>query len=680
MLQSENEIGCNLNLSYDYIFAGVGTSASLLLLELHKRNLLHNLNILLIDPDNKTKNDKTFCFWSKASDTIQESLADLISHSWSTVEIDSTDKRSINPLQYHHVSSLDLYAKIQELTNQYNWQRTVAPVESVSSDDLGSFILVNDKKIRAQKIFDSRTPKFEEAAINEVHLYQSFIGWEIETSEPQQDKDAVRLMDFNVEQSGFTQFMYLLPFSKNRFLVELTRFGSQIIPETDAMHLLEKYIGNHFGNYSILSTEKGCIPMSNCRISNEQHQDVVLLGARNYRIKPSTGYAFKNMYSHAFEIADSIEKAKKEINFQQPKSSIIKKRFAFYDSLLLLILKDKPLVGKKIFSQLFQKADTQKVLEFLDEQTKVKDEIALFAKLPWAPFLGALFQKLSNSSSFRPLILLFYAFILSFLGNGTLLQSTIGYGFLLLGLIVVGIPHGAVDHLVESGNWQSKKVPLFILKYLGLAGLMGLFWYWFTDYALLVFILYSAWHFGQADGVHWKFKTITSFLWGASLLLYILGTHQEETNAILQTISAAELAFSLPYYSILPWLLWALIYKKPALAITAMWLMLATQLPLLMAFGLYFIGQHSVTSWKHLSIALKQSNRSIWLHSLPFQVGAWSILALFIFLWPANENYNLQSLNKFGVFFVFISCISFPHVLTMNMLYGRKRKNENLFV
>jgi hypothetical protein len=91
-------------------------------------------------------------------------------------------------------------------------------------------------------------------------------------------------------------------------------------------------------------------------------------------------------------------------------------------------------------------------------------------------------------------------------------------------------------------------------------------------------------------------------------------------------------------------------------------------------FGLYFIGQHSVTSWKHISSALNQSNRSIWLHSLPFQLGAWLILALFIFFWPTDGIYNLPVLNKFGVFFIFISCISFPHVITMNMLYGTKTK------
>jgi Brp/Blh family beta-carotene 15,15'-monooxygenase len=455
----------------------------------------------------------------------------------------------------------------------------------------------------------------------------------------------------------------------------LTRFGSELLEETDANKLLEKYIGNDFGEFKILSTERGCIPMSNCKITNEHHENVMLLGARNYRIKPSTGYAFKNMYKHAFEIAESIENnTSKSIKAEKQKTSFSKSRFAFYDALLLTILKEKPQSGKKIFSELFKKANTFKVLEFLDEKSKILDEISLFSKLPWAPFLWALHQKVINSKSFRPLILLLFTSILLLLGRESVVQSVVGYGFLLVGLIAVGIPHGAVDHLIEIGKWESRKVPIFIVKYIALAALMGICWYFLADWALLVFLLYSAWHFGQADGELWKLNSAISFLWGAFLLVFILGTHTNETNAILQSIGANAFAFSLPYWIVSPWLIWALMQKKYAFTVTILWLTLATQLPLLLAFGLYFIGQHSVTSWKHISIALNQSNRSIWLHSLPFQVGAWLILALFIFLWPTDGIYNFEMLDKFGVFFIFISCISFPHVITMNMLYGTKTK------
>ena len=671
MLQGENEI--TYSLEYDYIFSGVGTSASLLLLELHRRNLLSNLKVLIIDPDDKTKNDKTFCFWAHENESIYDALSEIITHSWNTIEIEHSDKRSINPLKYHHVSSLDLYSKVQELIKLYEWKRIIAPVEHISSDNLGPFLFVDDKQIRASKIFDSRTPKFEKAAPNEVHLFQSFIGWEIETLSDIENKEAVRLMDFNVEQSDFTQFMYLLPFSKNRFLVELTRFGSEILNESEACKLLKKYIGNDFGKYKILSTERGCIPMSNCKIAHEHHENVILLGARNYRIKPSTGYAFKNMFNHANEIAESIETNTAENTLRKQKSSLLYNRFAFYDALLLLILKNKPQTGKKIFSVLFKKADTSKVLEFLDEESKITDEISLFSKLPWTPFLWALYQKISKNNSFRPLVLLLFSILLSLFGHESMLQSVLGYGFLLVGLIAVGIPHGAVDHLIEIGKWESRKVPMFIIKYLMLSALMGICWYFFADAALLIFILYSAWHFGQADGELWKFNRAISFLWGAFLLLYILGTHTVETNTILQSIGATEFLFSLPSWIVFPWLIWSLIQKKYAFTITLLWLSVSTQLPLLLAFGLYFIGQHSLTSWKHISTTLNQSNRNIWFHSLPFQIGAWLILIAFFYLWPTEGLYNFEMLDKFGIFFIFISCISFPHVITMNMLYGAKK-------
>lgn len=45
--------------TYDYIFAGYGAAASLLILQLHNKNLLGKLNILIVDPERKNKNDKT---------------------------------------------------------------------------------------------------------------------------------------------------------------------------------------------------------------------------------------------------------------------------------------------------------------------------------------------------------------------------------------------------------------------------------------------------------------------------------------------------------------------------------------------------------------------------------------------------------------------------------------------
>jgi hypothetical protein len=146
------------------------------------------------------------------------------------------------------------------------------------------------------------------------------------------------------------------------------------------------------------------------------------------------------------------------------------------------------------------------------------------------------------------------------------------------------------------------------------------------------------WHFGQADGKIWNFSAGTSFLWGSSVLLYILGTHSKETNTILSSIGSAPLEFEVPVLALIPWLLWGIYYKKSSLLLTLIWLTLASQIPLLFAFGIYFIGQHSITGWKHVKAHLHVNSKNIWLQSLPFHAGAWLIGALFYIFWPLQIN------------------------------------------
>jgi hypothetical protein len=54
---------------------------------------------------------------------------------------------------------------------------------------------------------------------------------------------------------------------------------------------------------------------------------------------------------------------------------------------------------------------------------------------------------------------------------------------------------------------------------------------------IILFLIYSSWHFGQADAKVFGLSVTSSFLWGTSVLLYIVGTHQTETNQILAFIS-----------------------------------------------------------------------------------------------------------------------------------------------
>ena len=53
-------------------------------------------------------------------------------------------------------------------------------------------------------------------------LKQHFIGWTIETKSKSFDDNKITFMDFSVDQKDEIRFMYILPFSKNKALVEYT--------------------------------------------------------------------------------------------------------------------------------------------------------------------------------------------------------------------------------------------------------------------------------------------------------------------------------------------------------------------------------------------------------------------------------------------------------------------------
>lgn len=665
---SENNVSA---CEYDYVFCGTGASASLLLLELHQNNLLQHANVLLIDPDKKDKRDKTFCFWADADDPISVDLKSLISHTWDHVALAGEEIEPIWPMRYNHISSIDLYNQVHRLTQQYQWHKINTCADEVGSDEQGPFVCCNGEKIRAKYIFDSRPPIYHPPQEGETHISQSFVGWMIETEQEIKKPNAFRFMDFQIEQQGSTQFVYVLPFSARKALVEVTRFGAETINHTQAENLLADYIQRNFGAYTVADVETGCIPMSNTVIESNAVSGIVLLGARNYHIKPSTGYAFKNMYYHARNIASAIKHNKPvELLNKTHVNAHHHGRHSFYDGLLLDILKNKPQEGKRIFEALLAKVDTKKILNFLDEKTGIATDISIFSQLPWQPFISTLLSRSFVYPWFRPLLLTLMTCLLVLAGNYSAIQNHLAYGLFFAGLVAVGIPHGAVDHLLETGKWNRKGAPVFIIRYLMLAAGMGLLWYALPGVALAVFLAYSSWHFGQADGKKWNFTESVSFLWGLSVLFYILGTHLQETNVILMSMGQVSLPFACSVWALLPWFLWALYHKQTSFFLTLCWLMLSSQLPLLIAFGIYFIGQHSLNGWQDIRRHLQLSHSRIWLHSVPFHAGAWLLLAGFLFLWPLAFPHN--DINQWAVFFVFIACISFPHTIYMNVVYRKK--------
>ncbi|MFM7727322.1 MAG: beta-carotene 15,15'-dioxygenase, Brp/Blh family, partial [Flavobacteriales bacterium] len=419
-----------------------------------------------------------------------------------------------------------------------------------------------------------------------------------------------------------------------------------------------------------LDDELGCIPMSNSVIQDTMISGVIQLGARNYSIKPSTGYAFKRMFYHAEEIATSLAEGKSPTTTNRSHREAFNGRFAFYDSLLLNILARAPHHGKRIFEALFKHNKIERILTFLDERSAISAEVAIFSRLPLAPFLRSLWRKAKHHPSFVPSILLILCAVLALLPLNTSVMRTLASVVFLIGLVTVGIPHGALDHLLETKQLDTGKLPGFILKYLTIGLIMAILWSIAPTLSLLFFLLYSSWHFGQADGKQWGMSAPLSLLWGASVLAFILGTHVQETHSILETIGAFTVHLTIPWWAFLPWVLIFAFKRNSAGVLTAIWLIMSSQIPLMFAFGLYFIGQHSLTGWKHIQRHLGMTHQQLWLHALPFHAGAWLILGLFI--WVQGTMKLESPYFGWGNFFIFLACISLPHAIAMQQVYREK--------
>jgi lycopene beta-cyclase len=659
----------------DYLFSGAGASATLLLLNMEKQGLLQDKKILIIDPDTKHNNDKTYCFWSEQNEPLTLLCRNLISHQWDEVSVNRNIKESLLPKKYFHISSIDVYKELRRIINQYNFQRIEGSVIEMITIENGVKVITDTSVCESSLVFDSRPPKYLPPKNDDTHLLQSFIGYVITTDDPILNTNCMDLMDFNVDQLGATQFMYVLPLGEGKILVELTRFGIDAITQKEANSVLDLYITQRFGNFQILDIEIGCIPMSTADISVEYLPGVIAIGGRAGAVKPSTGYAFKNMFNHAERLADSL---KRNI---EPAVIADSSRFRFYDRLLLLILTKQPSQGKPIFEALFKKNEIKNVFLFLDEKTTLIQDIRIFLTLPIKPFLKAVGWVVSSRMQriLIPFILLLLSLLLLLLfKTAPQLFNFIQIAIFTVGMFLVGIPHGAVDHLLETGNFKSRIKPGFVIKYIGLALFNLVIWIFFPTVALLFFIGYSAWHFGQNDWREWQPNNINSlknYIWGIFIFGIILCGHITETNTILYNMNVFKLPLSDVEGKIVSALIvfvaiaWAVFKKRWRMIFSSLMLLVSIELPLISSFGLYFIGQHSLNGWSHLKQGMRVDNKSLYLKALPFTIGALVLFAAFIYL--LRNNY-LTEFNEslITIFFVFISCISFPHVMVMNRFYN----------
>ena len=675
MQNAKNEI-------FDFVFIGLGASNSLILLSLIKKGLLKNKKVAVFESESKTNNDKTFCFWSEPNESIVADLAPIISHRFIAIQVSQSTSQNIEEQPYHYIRSIDLYSHtLQTLTREQIKIFRIAVKEINCENDIYT-IYCNNENYKTHYIFDSRPPSQALIDKKQIYLHQSFYGFHIKCEKNVFQKNAFEMMNFNVDQNDYTQFVYVIPFSSNEALVELTRFGKKKIEKPYATDVLNNFIMRNFGKFEIIADESGCIPMTTFINPSNSSEGILHTGASANLIKPSTGYGFKKMHAFAQLVSKTAESNKLE-NFNKIALDF-KKRFKFYDKLLLLILMYWPSKGKLIFTRLFEKRSVLTVFSFLDERSSLLQEIKIFASLPILIFLKALYLHLKRENWLRYFSAFFIVVAYLFLFNWKdQLAEYFIFSVLIIGLLIIGIPHGALDHILSKRNGSS--LSLFIFKYSLLIGLYYVFWQFFPSIALVVFMLYSSFHFGESELIETNKKIdslrahVKAFLMGLSILLFIIFTHRiESLNIVDNFIKLSGSVYSDLNFAFASWIMvivsfiyilaQSILSKKGSYLGLMFLLLLGVKVPLILAFGLYFIFQHSSNAWQHLKLGLNMNSIQLYKRSSIYTLGALIIFILIAFY--ANEIISKHFL--IANFFIFIACISFPHFILMHVFYKTK--------
>ncbi len=244
----------------------------------------------------------------------------------------------------------------------------------------------------------------------------------------------------------------------------------------------------------------------------------------------------------------------------------------------------------------------------------------------------------------------------------------------LLAIIVLGVPHGALDGELARTILRPRLgrawFPIFALPYLALSMLVLVAWHVAPIVTLAAFLAASVWHFGSEDAAGGSLAD--KLVSGGMPVAVPMLAHRADTVALFTTIIGRPLAGFASWWTVaaLAWTLLAVVWTVRSM-LTQQWRQVGELglllggfllLPPLTAFALYFIAVHAPNHMAAL-IADKRAARirdvrSAWWLALP--VTGLTVL-LGVALWPLYGGPVVPRL--LAVTIQGLAALTLPHML-----------------
>lgn len=341
---------------------------------------------LIIEERESYTNDRTWCFWD-LKDPIHRDLAPF---KWNKFSI----KNNHTVFEYGCEETPYLM-----LPSDIFYNNSLSAIKSNTKIQLLTGEKLLDKVIK-KDAWQIPTSKFLATASNVVDtrpiqsmtkkdslMWQSFVGYEVELDGALFVEDKLVLMDFDSNFKEGLAFIYCLPTSNSRALIEYTVFSEDLFTANQLTDRLLEKIGKYTQNksYTIIRQEKGILPMGNNQIEQIDDPTYLFAGLFAGAARPSSGYAFQRIQTWSKDCAFELINNRQLMKFK--KDSWMQ---TWMDLLFITVIKKNPIIGAKIFVELFKNCDVRTVAHFMSDHSSFWQKLKIITSLPALTFLSAI--------------------------------------------------------------------------------------------------------------------------------------------------------------------------------------------------------------------------------------------------------------------------------------------------
>ena len=364
--------------NFDVIIIGAGVSGLILANEISIRT---RKSVAILEKEKRDNSSKNLCFWN----TPQNILTTKADNKWKKVSVIIDGEKKIledEKINYLRIKSTKLRSFfIKKLKNNgvKIFNERVLSLDFKNKEKVS--VISNKSTYSSSLLFDSR---LDNSLPYKNKLLQHFYGVEVNFKKRIMNTDEVTLMDIQKKRNTFN-FMYILPYTSRRALIETTYFSSNLHSKNTYMKDIKNYLSKNFKGleYNLKYSESGVIPMF--KFNQINLKNYIKIGTAGNWVKQSTGYSLQNSFIYSKQLVDCILQ-KKNLRIR------VNPLTDFLDRIYCNFLKNNPDDSQQFFQMFFLKNQLKTIVNFLTNTVNSWEIFKIIISLPKIKLIKSLIK------------------------------------------------------------------------------------------------------------------------------------------------------------------------------------------------------------------------------------------------------------------------------------------------